>query len=53
MNTPPEMRDLAQRLLRYEAEAGNTSEPVDSATLRVYQKLRDSLGDLAGTAGSY
>ncbi len=51
MNTPPEMRDLAQRLLRYEAEASNTSEPVDSTTLRVYQKLRDSLGDLAGTAG--
>jgi hypothetical protein len=51
MNTPPEMRDLAQRLLRYEAEVGDTSEPVDSTTLRVYQKLRDSLGDLAGTAG--
>jgi len=45
------MRDLAQRLLHYEANAGNTSEPVGSATLRVYQKLRQSLGELAGSAG--
>jgi hypothetical protein len=51
MTTLPEMRDLAQRLLHYEANAGNTSEPVGSATLRVYQKLRQSLGELAGSAG--
>jgi hypothetical protein len=51
MATLPEMRDLAQRLLYYEANAGNTSEPVGSTTLRVYQKLRQSLGELAGSAG--
>ena len=51
MSSAPEMRDLAQRLLRYEADAGNPSEPVGSATLRVYQKLRQSLGELTGTAG--
>jgi hypothetical protein len=47
----PETRDLAQRLLIYEADGGNTSEPVESAALRVYEKLRQSLGELAGTAG--
>jgi hypothetical protein len=51
MTTRPEMRDLAQQLLGYEAEAGNGSEPVGSKTLRVYQKLRQSIGELAGTAG--
>ena len=51
MTTLPEMRDLAQRLLSYEANAGNASEPVESTTLRVYQKLRQSLGELAGSAG--
>jgi len=45
------MRDLTQRLLHYEASAGNTSEPVESTTLRVYQKLRQGLGELAGSAG--
>jgi hypothetical protein len=51
MTTLPEMRDLAQRLLSYEASAGKASEPVESTTLRVYQKLRQSLGELAGSAG--
>ncbi len=51
MTTLPEMRDLAQRLLSYEANAGSASEPVESTTLRVYQKLRQSLGELAGSAG--
>jgi len=51
MTTLPEMRDLTQRLLSYEACAGNTSEPVESTTLRVYEKLRQSLGELAGAAG--
>src|ERR1700683_2141471 len=45
------MRDLAQRLLTYESAGGNASEPAGSATLRVYEKLRQSLGELAGTAG--
>jgi hypothetical protein len=47
----PESRDLAQRLLTYEADGGNTSDPVGSTALRVYEKLRRSLGELAGTAG--
>jgi hypothetical protein len=49
MTTPPEMRDLAQRLLTYEANTGNTSEPAESTILRVYEKLRHSLGEFAGT----
>ena len=48
--TPPEMRDLARRLLACEAVAGKTSEPVESAILRVYGKLRQSLGVFAGVA---
>jgi hypothetical protein len=51
MTNPGKMRDLAERLLTYEANAGNTSEPIESTTLRVYQKLRRSLGELAGSAG--
>jgi hypothetical protein len=51
MTTPPEMRDLAHRLLAYEAVADKTSEPAGSAVLRVYEKLRKSLGEFAGTAG--
>jgi hypothetical protein len=51
MTTPPKMRDLAQRLLTYEAFAGETSEPAESATIRVYQKLRQGLGEFAGVAG--
>jgi hypothetical protein len=51
LNTLPEMRDLAQRLLSYEASAGSTSASAETATLRVYQKLRLSLGELAGSAG--
>lgn len=45
------MRDLAQRLLSYEASAGSTSASAEITTLRVYQKLRHSLGELAGSAG--
>jgi len=51
MTTPVEMRDLARRLLTYEAVAGKTSEPMESATLRVYEKLRLGLGEVAGVAG--
>ena len=51
MTTPPEMRDLAHRLLAYEAAAGEASEPTESETLRVYEKLRKSLGAFAGAAG--
>jgi hypothetical protein len=51
MTTLPETRDLAHRLLTYEADEDNTSEPAGSASLRVYEKLRKRLGELAGTAG--
>ena len=53
MTTPPQMRDLTQRLLTYEASAGNTPESVESTILRVYEKLRGNLGLLAGVAGFY
>ena len=48
---PPEMRDLARRLLTCEDLAGKTSEPSEFATLRVYEKLRQSLSVFAGSAG--
>ncbi len=51
MTASPVMRDLVQCLLTYEAVAGKTSEPVESATLRVYEKLRQSIMAFAGIAG--
>ena len=45
------MRDLAQRLLAYEAVAGVGSELMESTILRVYEKLRQGLGEFAGVAG--
>jgi len=51
MSAAPTMRDLAQRLLAYEAFADKTSEPANFATLRVYEKLRQGLGEFAGVAG--
>jgi len=51
MTATPGMRDLAHRLLTYEAGAGKISEPMESPTLRVYEKLRQSLGEFAGSAG--
>jgi hypothetical protein len=51
MKTSPETRDWAQRLLAYEAVAGETSAPADSAAVRVYEKLRRPLCALAGVAG--
>ena len=48
MTAAPEMRDLAHRLLTYEADAGKTSEPMEFPTLRVYEKLRQSLSTFAG-----
>src|SRR5450755_1276075 len=53
MTSAPGMRDLAHRLLTYEAGAAKTSEPVESPTLRVYEKLRQSLGEFVGVAGFY
>jgi hypothetical protein len=51
MMIPPETRDLAQRLLAYEAVAGKNSVPMESASVRVYEKLRRPLCALAGVAG--
>jgi hypothetical protein len=51
MTSAPGMRDLAHRLLTYEAGAGQNSEPTGSPTLRVYEKLRRSLGEFVGVAG--
>ena len=51
MTTPPKTRDLAHLLLTYEAVASKTSEPVKSATLCVYEKLRQSLTAVAGGTG--
>lgn len=51
MMIPPETRDLARRLLAYEAVAGKNSEPMGSAAVRVYEKLRRPLSALAGVAG--
>jgi hypothetical protein len=51
MTTPPRMRDLAHCLLAYEVVPDKTREPAESATLRVYEKLRRGLGEVAGTAG--
>jgi hypothetical protein len=50
MSTPPETRDLAARLIAFESNAGESSEPVESAALRVYEKLRESISALAGAA---
>jgi len=50
MTTPTKVRDLAHRLLAYEVNAGKTAEPTASATLRVYEKLRQSLSGVAGVA---
>jgi hypothetical protein len=50
MTDPPKMRDLARCLLAYEAVADKAPEPAESATLRVYEKLRQSLSAFAGVA---
>lgn len=51
MTIPPETLDLARRLLAYETVTGESSVPTESATLRVYDKLRRHLCALAGVAG--
>jgi len=51
MTAAPGMRDLAQGLLAYEAAAGKASETMESPTLRVYEKLRQSLVEFVGVAG--
>ena len=49
--SPPVSRQLARRLLAYEAAAGKNSEPTESAAFRVCEKLRQPLCSLAGVAG--
>ena len=51
MTALPEMRDLAQRLLAYEADSGKASELMESPTIRVYEKLRQCLGEIVGVTG--
>jgi hypothetical protein len=51
MTAAPGMRDLAHRLITYEAGSGKPSESMESSTLRVYEKLRQSLGEFVGVAG--
>jgi hypothetical protein len=50
MSTPPELRDLAARLIAYESDVGKSSAPAESSALRVYEKLRQSLSSIAGAA---
>jgi hypothetical protein len=45
------MEDLANRLLKYEGGAAENFETAKSPTLRVYEKLRLSLGEFVGAAG--
>lgn len=51
MMNAPITQDLAHCLLTYEAIAGNASESKETTTLRVYEKLHQSLGVFAGAAG--
>jgi hypothetical protein len=51
MTAPSQMRDLANRLVAYEATMSKASEPMESADIRVYEKLRMRLSALAGVAG--
>jgi hypothetical protein len=50
MTIHPKTRDLARHLLKYEAATAKSSESMRSATLRVYEKLRQCLGAFAGVS---
>jgi hypothetical protein len=50
MTTSPKTRDLALCLLNHEAVSAKSSESMESATLSVYKKLRQSLSAFAGVA---
>jgi hypothetical protein len=50
MKIHPKTRDMARRLLEYEAMAAKPSESAECVTLRVYEKLRQSLVPFAGIA---
>ncbi len=49
--SPSVTRKLARRLLIYEAAAGKSSGPTESAASRVCEKLRQSLCSITGVAG--
>jgi len=51
MTLSRETVDLARSLLAFEAVAGKTSKPTESAVLRVFEKLRRQLCALVGVAG--
>jgi hypothetical protein len=51
MKIHPKTRDLARRLLEYEAMAVESPEVKESATLRVYERLHKSLGEFVGVSG--
>jgi len=51
MMLPLQTRDLAQRLLAYESDAGEISERTEFAAFRVCEKLRQPIVALAGVAG--
>jgi hypothetical protein len=50
MTLPPQMRDLALRLLAHENAAGKTSEPTEFAAFGVCERWRQPLIALAGLA---
>ncbi len=50
MKIHPKTRDMARRLLEYEAIATKPAESAECVTLRVYEKLRQSLVPFAGIA---
>src|SRR5579859_2390148 len=50
MKAHPKTRDMARRLLEYEAMAANPPESAECVTLRVYEKLRLSVVQFAGIA---
>jgi hypothetical protein len=51
MMPPTKTQDLARRILSYEAVEGKTSASTRSASVRAWEKLRESLCTLAGVAG--
>src|SRR5271170_6274892 len=51
MTSASGMRDLAHRLLTYEAAVGVTPDGMEPPAIRVYEKLRQSLGEFVGSAG--
>ena len=49
--TSPELRRLAERLLGYEADAGEAGAEVAAAAFRVGKKFRNALAPILGSSG--